>query len=105
MSKRAIPKNLCGRGPVSEMTIVDMFTQLIFDAETALDESGLLLLELLSKMEPSLLDASRRDFSEYLRAMNVSEMIVIVADIKEQLDQRQMLSSVAYYVNQPQAQH
>ena len=92
-------------GSVSEMAIVDMFTQLIFDAETALDESGLLLLELLSQIEPSLLDASRRDLSEYLRAMNVSEMIEVVSEIKELIDQRQAVTRARHYFQSPILQH
>lgn len=77
--------------PVTEMAIVDVFTQLIFDAEAALDDSGVLYLNLLSQLKPALLEANRRDISEYLRSMDVSEMIAIVSQLKTVIDQRQLL--------------
>lgn len=84
-------------GSVSEMAIVDMFTQLIFDAETQLDESGKLLLELLSQVEPTIVDASRQGLSEYLRSLNVTEMIRIVGDVKELFDQHRLMVLSKHY--------
>jgi hypothetical protein len=70
----------------SEMAIVDLFTRLIFDAESSLDTGEKILIELLCHHEPMLQCASRRDISEYLRAMPIDEMINVVALLKHQLE-------------------
>ena len=84
-------------GSVSEIAIVDMFTQLIFDAETALDDSGKLLIDLLAQVEPSIQDASRRELSDYLRALSVSDMIAVVGQVKELFDQHRLMVLSRHY--------
>ncbi len=80
---------------IDEMSIVDIFTQLIFDAESELDDREELILDLLADHDEVLLNASRRDFSEYLRAMGVDEMIKVVAILKSQYErQREYLAGL-----------
>ncbi len=76
-------------GVIDEMSIVDVFTKLIFDADSVLDETESLILESLGQIETSLFSASRRDISEFLRAMGVDEMISTVGQVKRQVDQQQ----------------
>ena len=54
-------------GLIEEMSIVDVFTRLIFDAETVLDETETLVVDCLVHIDNSLLGAPRRDISEFLR--------------------------------------
>lgn len=74
---------------IDEMSIVDIFTKLIFDAESPLEDSEELIFDLLTHYDEGLLQASRRDISEYLRAMGVDEMIKVVAALKSEYEQRQ----------------
>ena len=76
---------------MDEMSIVDIFTKLIFDAESLLDDSEELIYQLLVHHEESLLKASRRDVSEYLRSMGVDEMIKTVAVLKAEYEKQQGL--------------
>ncbi|HEB28645.1 MAG TPA: hypothetical protein ENI05_12880 [Porticoccus sp.] len=76
-------------GIIDEMSIVDVFTKLIFDADSVLDESENLIIELLAQADSSMVDASRRDISEFLRSMAVDEMITVVGQVKRRLDQQQ----------------
>lgn len=78
---------------IDEMAIVDIFTKLIFDAEASMDHWESVMVDLLCEYEPSLLEASPREVSEYLRSMAVSEMIVVVGHLKKQFDQRHLLAS------------
>ena len=71
---------------LTEMAIVDIFTQLIFDAESSLDVTAALVVDALGQVEPYVVGASRRDLSEYLRAMPVDEMIEVVGRVKDSLD-------------------
>jgi hypothetical protein len=80
---------------MDEMSIVDIFTKLIFDAQSALDDSEVQVLELLTHYDETLLKASRRDLSEYLRAMGVDEMIKVVSVLKSEYEkQGGLLASV-----------
>jgi hypothetical protein len=80
---------------MDEMSIVDIFTKLIFDAQSALDESEVQILALLTHYDETLLKASRRDLSEYLRAMGVDEMIKVVSVLKSEYEkQGGLLASV-----------
>lgn len=74
-----------------EMSIVDVLTKLIFDAESQLDETELLIVSLLGQIDASLVNVSRRDVSEYLRSMGVDEMIKVVGRIKFFIDRQQEL--------------
>ncbi len=72
---------------VNEMDIVDMFTRLIFDPESKLDDTEALIIELLGQVDSSLVAAPRRDISEYLRSMEVDEMIRVVKTLKPLMEQ------------------
>lgn len=76
---------------MDEMSIVDIFTKLIFDAQSHLDESEELIYQLLVHHEESLLKASRRDVSEYLRSMGVDEMIKTVAVLQAEYEKQKGL--------------
>ena len=76
---------------IDEMSIVDVITRLIFDSDSELDDTELLVVELLGQVDPTLTAGSQRDLSEYLRAMGVDEMIRVVGQIKQQLECQQDL--------------
>lgn len=71
---------------VDEMSIVDILTKLIFDAESELTALDKTIVDLLPFLDTLLIGASRRDISEYLRSMAIDEMIVLVQSIKTSLD-------------------
>jgi hypothetical protein len=73
---------------LDEMSIVDIFTRLIFDAESPLNVEEARIVELLCHVEPGLSGVSRRDLSEYLRSMGVEEMIQVVARLKHFMEQQ-----------------
>ena len=83
-------------GAIDEMSIVDVFTRLIFDADSVLGETESLVVEALGQIEPSLYEVPRRDISEFLRAMGVDEMISAVGQIKRSLDQRQSVIAFSH---------
>jgi hypothetical protein len=74
---------------LDEMSIVDIFTKLIFDAESALTGDETWVVELLGQVEPGLSAVSRRDLSEHLRAMGVQEMIKTVARLRAFMEKQQ----------------
>ncbi len=78
---------------MDEMAIVGVFTRLIFDPDAELDDTELLVVELLAQQEPGLSAATRRELSEHLRAMGVDEMITVVARIKQSIEQRGLLAA------------
>jgi hypothetical protein len=90
---------------ISEMAIVDLFTRLIFDADAVLDESDQLVLAILQHSDASLAAASRVDISEYLRAMDVREMIAVVASVKQQYEQQQLIFLSRHYLHSPLLRH
>ncbi|MCR8922436.1 hypothetical protein NO559_06605 [Dasania sp. GY-MA-18] len=90
---------------ISEMAIVDLFTRLIFDADAVLDESDQLVLAILQHSDASLAAASRVDISEYLRAMDVREMIAVVASVKQQYEQQQLILLSKHYLHSPLLRH
>ncbi|WP_101758352.1 hypothetical protein [Oceanicoccus sp. KOV_DT_Chl] len=98
----ALTKNETGL--IDEMSVVDVFTRLIFDAEAVLDDTEMLVIECLADVDNSLLNAPRRDISEFLRAMGVDEMITVVAKVKRMLDHQQGLIA-ASMVNQRSRLH
>jgi len=77
--------------PLDEMSIVDVLTKLIFDAESELDESESLIVSMLGQVDSSMVDVPRREISECLRAMAVDEMIRIVDKLKLIIEQQQKL--------------
>ena len=70
----------------NEMEIVDLFTRIIFDANTDLDDNEERVIDLLRLSDDYIETANRRDISEYLRAMGVDEMIRSVVKLKSGLD-------------------
>ncbi len=84
-----------GTNLIDEMSIVDIFTKLIFDADSPLDTAEQSVIELLGLVDPSVLDVSRRDVSEYLRSMGVDEMIAAVGKVKGQMDQHSLVARKA----------
>lgn len=80
-----------GDSEFDEISIVDVLTKLIFDAESDLDEAESRVIKLLGQLDSSVLNASRRDVSEYVRSMGVDEMILVVERIKRLIEQQQEL--------------
>ena len=89
ISRKAGTLREAGASIFDEMSIVDVLTKLIFDAEVELHGTELLVVELLGQVDTSLAASSRRDVGEYLRAMGVDEMIAVVNRIKRLLDCQQ----------------
>lgn len=79
------------KGVINEMLIVDVFTQLIFDAESVLNDTEERIIDCLESIEGSLTHSPRRDIGEFLRAMPVDEMISLVAKVKRKMDQQQLI--------------
>lgn len=77
---------------LDEMSIVDVLTKLIFDAESELQGEETLILESLGELDQSLMGRSRLELSEYLRSMGVDEMIAAVNGIKQLISHRELLS-------------
>lgn len=82
---------------LDEMSIVDVLTKLIFDAESELRADETLVLESLGEYDRSLAGRSRLELSEYLRSMGVDEMIAAVNSIKQLVSQKSV--SVACSLN------
>jgi hypothetical protein len=80
---------------IDEMSIVDVLTKLIFDSDTALDDTEMMIVGLLRQIDSRLLGVSRRDVCEYLRSMGVDEMIDIVGLVKQHFDHQQRLMAVS----------
>ena len=76
---------------IDEMSIVDVLTKLIFNADARLEGDELLVIDLLAQVDTSLKHASRRYVSEYLRSMGVDEMIKAVNRIKQIMECQQEL--------------
>lgn len=70
---------------LDEMSIVNVFTRLIFDAEAELQAVELNILRLLGEMDGALLGSNRREISEYLQSMGVDEMISAVNHVRQQM--------------------
>ena len=89
-----------GNDVASEMVIVNRLTQLIFNASARMDETDHQLVQLLAHIEPSLMDASNKDLTDYLLALNISEMISIVAEVKALFDQHRVMPLSTHYLQQ-----
>lgn len=92
-------------GAMSEMAIVDVFTRLIFDADTRLNKSERMVIDLLCLHESSLAGASRRDISEFIRTMTIEEMIEMVNQLKTQLDQQLGLIAASHTAHRRPLHH
>lgn len=71
--------------PISEMSIVDTFTKLIFGDEGGFSGRELSIIQALRMVDVSVLADSHQDMGVYLRAMEVREMIQLVAQVHKQL--------------------
>ena len=67
---------------LSEMSIVDTFTKLIFGEESGYDEGELRIIEVLRVVERNVSLDSHVDMGAYLRALGVQEMIKLVARVR-----------------------
>ncbi len=67
---------------VSEMTIVDTFTKLIFGQESEYSDSDLQIIQTLRHVDDHVSVDSHRDMGVYLRALGVREMIVLVSQVR-----------------------
>ncbi|MEH6557537.1 MAG: hypothetical protein V7459_06580 [Oceanicoccus sp.] len=81
------------KGTVDEMSIVDVFTKLIFDAEAVLNDTEVQIVDCLGLIESSLTHSPRREIGEFLRSMGVDEMISLVATVKCKMDQQQLIAA------------
>jgi hypothetical protein len=72
-------------GEVSEMTIVDTFTKLIFGQESEYSDSDLQIIQTLRHVDDHVLVDSHRDMGIYLRALGVREMIALVSQVRQAL--------------------
>ena len=67
---------------LSEMSIVDTFTKLIFGEESGYDEGELRIIEVLRAVDNNVSLESHRDMGVYLRSMGVQEMIKLVSAVR-----------------------
>ncbi len=86
---------------IDEMSIVDVLTKLIFNTDSDLNETELLIVSLLAQVDNPMPSTSRRDISEYLRAMGVDEMIQLVGQLKRCFDQQQSLVAANHSGSRP----
>jgi len=86
-----MPLGSCDQSVIDEMSIVDVFTKLIFDADAVLNDVEVQIIDCLQLAEGSLAHSPRRDIGEFLRAMGVDEMIFLVAHVKTRLDQQRLI--------------
>ena len=72
-------------GAVSDMSIVDTFTKLIFGEDTAYSNQELLIIQALRSVDGNVALDSHREMGVYLRALGVREMISLVGQVQMQL--------------------
>jgi hypothetical protein len=72
---------------ISEMVIVDTFTRLIFGDDSEFDHRERLILEALGALDGSIVVTEPLAVGDYLRALEVSEMITLVAAVRARLEQ------------------
>ena len=83
-------------GAVTDMSIVDTFTKLIFGEAEAYSNQELLIIQALRAVDANVALDSHRDMGVYLRALGVREMIALVGQVQAQLTQgAPILSSAA----------
>jgi hypothetical protein len=71
--------------PVSEMAIVDTFTRLIFAAQDGFNSREELIIQALRVVDTHVALDDYRDIGEYLRALEVAEMIELVTRVQANL--------------------
>ena len=69
-------------GPVSEMAIVDTFTKLIFGDVGQFNDVEELIIEAFRLVEPGVATDGPREMGAYLQALEVPEMIELVAQVQ-----------------------
>lgn len=69
-------------GEISEMSIVDTFTKLIFGEEADYDNGELRIIEILRIVDSNVSFDSHQDMGAYLRALGVQEMIKLVSSVR-----------------------
>lgn len=90
---------------LSEISIVDVFTMLIFDIDSELTETQQMVVTLLGQYEPAVANANRIQLSDYLRTLDVSEMIDVVMAVKHLLKQQQQMLSIGNEVPPAHLRH
>lgn len=73
-------------GQFSEMAIVDTFTRLIFREEADFSPRDRVVIEAFRSVDPNVFMDSYADMGDYLRNLGVSEMIHLVARIREDIE-------------------
>lgn len=81
------------KGVINEMSIVDVFTKLIFDAEAVLNDTEAQIVDCLELVEGPQIHSPRREIGEFLRSMGVDEMISLVAKVKSKMDQQRLVTA------------
>jgi len=71
---------------ISELTIVDTFTRLIFGEESGFQPRDRLIIRAFRDVDANVFMDSPAEMGEYLRGLGVREMIYLVSRIREQLD-------------------
>jgi len=75
---------------ISELTIVDTFTRLIFNEEAGLQPRDRLIIRAFREVDANVFRDTPAQMGEYLRSLGVREMIYLVSRIREQLDSEAM---------------
>ena len=70
---------------VTEMTIVDTFTKLIFAVDDDYSEIELAVIDAFRAVEANVYRDTRAEMGEYLRDLGVREMIQLVARVERQM--------------------
>ena len=70
---------------VSELTIVDTFTKLIFGEETRYSDAELRVIQALRLTDNNVAVDDHADMGGYLRALGVEEMIRLVSRVQDQM--------------------
>jgi hypothetical protein len=79
------PNNKNDVGPVTEMSIVNTFTKLIFGDE-ANSARELLIIEEFRAVDANVLHDSPQEMGEYLRSLGVREMIQLVSRLRQHIN-------------------
>ena len=86
---------------VSDMSIVDTFTKLIFGEDAAYSNQELRIIQALRAVDNNVALDSHREMGVYLRALGVREMISLVGQVQAQL--ASAASSLTASSSQPSA--
>ncbi|MEM1111443.1 MAG: hypothetical protein AAGI11_06000 [Pseudomonadota bacterium] len=81
--KRAIQSAECSA--VSDLSIVDTFTKLIFGESDGYSNQELKIIQALRHVDDNVSLDNHRQMGEYLRALGVREMIALVERVQQQM--------------------